>query len=64
MPKVSQEHLEARREQILDGARRAFAGHGYEGTTVTVLEEEIGLSLDHPFLLKFVAVGEPKSLTR
>ena len=44
MPKVSQEHLEARREQILDGARRAFASHGYEGTTVTVLEEEIGLS--------------------
>jgi AcrR family transcriptional regulator len=44
VPKVSQEHLEARREQILDGARRAFARHGYEGTTVTVLEEEIGLS--------------------
>jgi len=44
VPKVSQEHLEARREQILDGARRAFASHGYEGTTVTVLEEEIGLS--------------------
>jgi TetR/AcrR family transcriptional regulator, transcriptional repressor of aconitase len=44
VPKVSQEHLEARRDQILDGARRAFARHGYEGTTVTVLEEEIGLS--------------------
>lgn len=44
MPKVSQEHLEARREQILDGARRAFARHGYEGTTVALLEEEIGLS--------------------
>jgi AcrR family transcriptional regulator len=44
VPKVSQEHLEARREQILDGARRAFARHGYEGTTVALLEEEIGLS--------------------
>jgi AcrR family transcriptional regulator len=44
VPKVSQEHLEARREQILDGARRAFARHGYEGATVARLEEEIGLS--------------------
>jgi TetR/AcrR family transcriptional regulator, transcriptional repressor of aconitase len=44
MPKVSEEHLEARREQILDGARRAFARHGYEGATVARLEEETGLS--------------------
>ena len=44
MPKVSDEHLEARREQILEGARRAFARHGYEGATVARLEEEIGLS--------------------
>jgi AcrR family transcriptional regulator len=44
MPKVSAEHLEARREQILDGARRAFARHGYDGATVARLEEEIGLS--------------------
>jgi AcrR family transcriptional regulator len=44
MPKVSEEHLEARREQILDGARRAFARHGYHGATVARLEEEIGLS--------------------
>jgi TetR/AcrR family transcriptional regulator, transcriptional repressor of aconitase len=44
MPKVSEAHLEARREQILDGARRAFARHGYEGATVTRLEQEIGLS--------------------
>jgi len=33
-----------RREQILEGARRAFARHGYEGATVARLEEEIGLS--------------------
>jgi AcrR family transcriptional regulator len=44
MPKVSEEHLEARRDQILDGARRAFARYGYEGATVARLEEEIGLS--------------------
>ena len=44
MPKVSEAHLEARREQILDGARRAFARHGYHGATVAKLEEEIGLS--------------------
>jgi len=44
VPKVSEEHLEARREQILKGARRAFARHGYEGATVARLEAEIGLS--------------------
>ena len=44
MPKVSPEHLEARRAQILQGARRAFAEHGYDGATVTKLEEATGLS--------------------
>jgi AcrR family transcriptional regulator len=44
VPKVSDEHLTARREQILEGARRAFAKHGYESATVARLEEEIGLS--------------------
>lgn len=44
MPKVSEAHLEARREQILDGARKAFARHGYQGATVAKLEEEISLS--------------------
>src|SRR5215210_2874725 len=44
MPKVSGEHKERRREQILDGARRCFARYGYEGATVARLEEEIGLS--------------------
>ena len=44
MPKVSAEHKERRREQILDGARRCFARHGYEGATVARLEQEIGLS--------------------
>lgn len=44
MPKVSPEHLEARRAQILDGARSAFSKYGYDGATVARLEEEIGLS--------------------
>jgi AcrR family transcriptional regulator len=44
VPKVSEEHKELRREQILDGARRCFAQHGYEGATVARLEQEIGLS--------------------
>ena len=44
MPKVSEAHRAARRTQILDGARRAFAKHGFHETTVAHLEEEIGLS--------------------
>jgi AcrR family transcriptional regulator len=44
MPKVSEEHKDMRREQILDGARRCFARHGYEGATVARLEAETGLS--------------------
>jgi AcrR family transcriptional regulator len=44
MPKVTQEHLDARRAEILDGARRAFAEHGYEGATVARLEAATGLS--------------------
>jgi AcrR family transcriptional regulator len=44
VPKVSEEHKERRREQILEGARRCFAQLGYEGATVARLEQEIGLS--------------------
>jgi AcrR family transcriptional regulator len=44
VPKVTQEHLDARRKQILDGARHAFAQYGYEGATVARLEEATGLS--------------------
>jgi TetR/AcrR family transcriptional regulator, transcriptional repressor of aconitase len=44
MPKVSDTHRADRRRQIMDGARRAFARHGYEGATVARLEEEVGLS--------------------
>ena len=44
MPKVSAERLAATRRRVLDGARAAFAAHGYEGATVKVLEEQTGLS--------------------
>jgi AcrR family transcriptional regulator len=44
VPKVTEEHKTRRREQILDGAQRAFARYGYAGATVAVLEEETGLS--------------------
>ena len=44
MPRVPQDRLEARRSQILEASRRAFARHGYEGATVKVLEAETGLS--------------------
>jgi TetR/AcrR family transcriptional regulator, transcriptional repressor of aconitase len=44
VPKVSEEHRQERRRQIMAGARRAFAHHGYEGATVPRLEEQTGLS--------------------
>ena len=44
MPKISEEAKAERIEQILAGARRCFARHGYEGATVVRLEQEIGLS--------------------
>jgi TetR/AcrR family transcriptional regulator, transcriptional repressor of aconitase len=44
MPKISEERRTQRREQILEGARRCFAEHGYEGATVARLERAIGLS--------------------
>jgi len=44
VPRVSQHHLDARRRQILDGARACFARHGYEGATVRRLEEATTLS--------------------
>jgi AcrR family transcriptional regulator len=44
MPKISDERRAERLEQILEGARRCFAEHGYEGATVARLEREIGLS--------------------
>lgn len=64
MPRVSQVQLDARRREILSGARTCFARYGYEGATVRRLEEEIGLSrgaIFHHFRDKeslFLAVAE------
>jgi AcrR family transcriptional regulator len=61
---VSQDQLDARRREILAGARSCFARYGYEGATVRRLEEETGLSrgaIFHHFRDKdslFLAVAE------
>jgi AcrR family transcriptional regulator len=44
VPKISEQAKQARREAILDAARRCFAEFGYEGATVRRLEEATGLS--------------------
>ncbi|MHC9706019.1 TetR/AcrR family transcriptional regulator [Corynebacterium diphtheriae] len=44
MPVVSNTELSMRRQEILEGARRCFAEHGYEGATVRRLEETVGKS--------------------
>lgn len=64
MPRVSSDQLEARRRQILDGARACFARHGYEGATVRRLEQTTGMSrgaIFHYFRDKqalFLAIAE------
>jgi AcrR family transcriptional regulator len=66
---VSQDQLEARRQEILAGARACFARYGYEGATVRRLEEETGLSrgaIFHHFRDKeslFLAVAEDDAAT-
>ncbi|HET6213455.1 MAG TPA: helix-turn-helix domain-containing protein, partial [Micromonosporaceae bacterium] len=60
---------ESRRREILAGARACFARYGYEGATVRVLEQEIGLSrgaIFHHFRDKdslFLAVAEDDAAT-
>lgn len=44
MPIVSDSELNRRRHEILVGARKCFAEHGYEGATVRLLEEATGKS--------------------
>lgn len=44
MPRVSPEHTAARREQILEGAWRAFARSGFHRTTMQDVIRESGLS--------------------
>jgi AcrR family transcriptional regulator len=44
MPKVSEEHLAARRRQILDAALACFSRRGFHQTSMQAIFEEAGLS--------------------
>ncbi|MFG3499034.1 TetR/AcrR family transcriptional regulator [Streptomyces sp. NPDC047928] len=44
MARVSQEHLDARRRQILDGAARCFARNGFHATSMQDVLREVDLS--------------------
>jgi TetR/AcrR family transcriptional regulator, transcriptional repressor of aconitase len=44
MPRVSQEHLDARRRQILDAARRCFVKNGFHATSMQDVLAEADLS--------------------
>ena len=44
MPKVSEEHLEARRQQIVDAAVQCFARSGIHGTSLDDIRLEADLS--------------------
>jgi AcrR family transcriptional regulator len=44
LPKVDQEHLDARRQQIIDAARTRFATHGFAHTSMADIVTESGLS--------------------
>jgi TetR/AcrR family transcriptional regulator, transcriptional repressor of aconitase len=69
VPRISQDQLDARRQEILAGARACFARYGYEGATVRRLEEQTGLSrgaIFHHFRDKeslFLAVAEDDAAT-
>jgi AcrR family transcriptional regulator len=45
MPRVSAEHLAARRQQILDAARRCFVTDGFHATSMQQVIAEAGLSV-------------------
>ncbi|MBF9129758.1 TetR/AcrR family transcriptional regulator [Plantactinospora sp. S1510] len=45
MPRVSDEHLAARRQQILDAARRCFVRNGFHATSMQDVISEAGLSV-------------------
>jgi AcrR family transcriptional regulator len=45
MPRVSDEHLAARRRQILDAARKCFIRDGFHNTTMQDVIAEAGLSI-------------------
>jgi AcrR family transcriptional regulator len=43
-PKVSEEHKQSRRKEILNAAKRVFARKGYERSTMKDIVEEVGMS--------------------
>ncbi|GIF64769.1 TetR family transcriptional regulator [Asanoa ishikariensis] len=45
MPRVSEAHLAARRQQILEAAQRCFSEQGFHGTTMVHVIDEAGLSV-------------------
>jgi AcrR family transcriptional regulator len=45
MPRVSEEHLAARRQQIIDAARICFARNGFHATSMQDVIKEAGLSV-------------------
>jgi AcrR family transcriptional regulator len=45
MPRVTQAHLDARRQQIIDAARARFGEHGFARTSMPDLAEASGLSI-------------------
>src|SRR5579862_7179517 len=44
MPEVSDTHVRARREQILEAAKACFIRHGLRGTSMRDIQAECGLS--------------------
>jgi TetR/AcrR family transcriptional regulator, transcriptional repressor of aconitase len=44
LPKVDQEHLDARRQQIVNAARDRFSSHGFARTSMADIVAESGLS--------------------
>lgn len=44
MPKVNQEHIKKRRDEILEAARKVFERKGFEPTTMQDVVEESGMS--------------------
>lgn len=45
MPRVSEAHLAARRQQIMDAARRCFASNGFHATSMQEIIDASGLSV-------------------
>jgi TetR/AcrR family transcriptional regulator, transcriptional repressor of aconitase len=72
MPKVSQEHLERRRRQILDAARECFAKQGFHNTSMQDIFAASGLSAGAVYryfpskhaLIKAIAEGALSALTQ